>query len=254
VDGAFDSAAGSGNRTARGTPAQFTLPAGSLALPADAVHILYPDPAGELARLEQPGQSTGAFVDVTLESGQQALQGGLSAGIDIAYADANQDGVVDGTDIREEDLELRRLDPLGNTYVKLPSWTVLTEHNVVRGTATQTGRFALTGPVEPRILFQADAMTLAWSPVSGAQSYHVYRGSLSGLRDTNGDGLPDGGYGTCQDARDPVRTDTTFIDADLPGGPQTGYFYLVSYAGASAEKGLGTTSSGLRRFVVAPCP
>lgn len=254
VDGATDGDAAAGDRTPQGALARVTLPAGSLALSADVVRAVYPDAAGEAARLEQPGQSAGVFVEVLLESGQGALAQGLAAAIDVHYADADQDGVVDQTGIREEDLELRRLDEAGNAYLGLPPWIVLTEHNVVHGVATQLGRFALTGPLEPRLRFEPDAVTLAWDPVSEALSYNVYRGGLAQMRDADGDGLPDGGYGECQNGRDPDPADTVFIDGDVPAGPAGGFFYLVTFVGPYGEKGLGTTSAGLRRTVAASCP
>ncbi|MBP7149365.1 MAG: hypothetical protein KBD01_17680 [Acidobacteria bacterium] len=96
--------------------------------------------------------------------------------------------------------------------------------------------------------------TLTWTAMTGALRYNVYRGSTSGLVDFDFDGLPDGGYGVCQNASDPNPTDTVFVDASLPpqGGP--GYHYLVSYTDAGGEQGLGTTSDGLDRTVFFPCP
>ena len=254
VNGAAGGGAATGGRTTRDTLAGVALPQGAVSLPEDKVLTVFPDEAAEVARLEQPDQSLGAFVDVSLESGQGTLAQGLAAGIDIYYADADQDGVVDGTTIREEDLELRRLDVAGNMYVAQFPWIVLTGHNLVHGVATSLGRFALTGPVEPHVRFDPDGVTLRWDALSGALSYNVYRGALSQLRDTNGDGLPDGGYGTCQTGRDPDPTDTVFVDTDTPTGPPGGFFYLVTYVDQVGEKGFGTTSRGLRRTVPLSCP
>jgi hypothetical protein len=254
VDGAAGGRAETGGRTSRDTLVEVTLPQGAVSLPSDVLRTMFPDEAAETARLEQPGQSAGAFVDVSLESGQGVMDQGLAAGVDVHYADADQDGVVDQTAIREEDLELRRLDVPGDTYVALFSWIVLTGHNLVHGVATELGRFALTGPLEPHVRFDPDAVTLRWDPISAALSYNVYRGLLNQLRDTNGDGLPDGGYGTCQTDRDPNPADTAFIDTDAPAGPAGGFFYLVTYVDPEGEKGLGTTSRGLRRVVTLSCP
>lgn len=254
VGGAAGGQAATGGRTVRDTLAGITLPQGAVSLPADAVLTFFPDEAAETARLEQPDQSLGAFVDVTLESGQATLAHGLAAGIDIYYGDADQDGVVDQTTIREEDLELRRLDVASDTYVAQSPWIVLTGHNLVHGASTGLGRFALTGPVEPHVRFDPDAVTLRWDPLSAALSYNVYRGALNQLRDTNGDGLPDGGYGACQTGRDPDPSDTAFVDTDAPAGPAGGFFYLVTYMDQQGEKGFGTTSRGLRRTVAFACP
>ncbi|MCI0567433.1 MAG: hypothetical protein L0Z52_04465 [Acidobacteria bacterium] len=244
----------SGDRAPKGEMTRWEIPVGSLDLPTDAMKALYPDPAGELPRLEQPEQSIDVFVDLSLESGQSNFPPGLPAELEISYPDADQDGVVDGRAIREEDLELLRLDTSSNRYVKMPSWVVLTEHNRIHAVLSQTGRFAVTGPVEAKVRFLPDGVTLAWDPLAEASSYHVYRGSLALLRDTNGDGLPDAGYGDCRDFLDPVLTDTQYIDAEAPGGTGSGFFYLVTIQAPSGEYGLGTTSQGLLRTPALTCP
>jgi hypothetical protein len=105
--------------------------------------------------------------------------------------------------------------------------------------------------VETTCLF-ADHQSLAWEPVGGATRYSVYRGDLASLTDSNGDRLPDGGYGACQDSRDPDPTDTTFVDADLPA--PAGFFYLVAYVSGGIETGLGATSYGTSRTAASSCP
>lgn len=93
---------------------------------------------------------------------------------------------------------------------------------------------------------------LAWNAVAGATRYNLYRGALAGLIDGNLDHLPDGGYGTCQNSRDPNLTDLVFVDTDVPAASQ-GYFYLVGYTSGGVQKGLGVNSFGLPRSVT-PCP
>ncbi len=100
----------------------------------------------------------------------------------------------------------------------------------------------------------SDHQTLTWDAVTGATQYNVYRGNVSGLTDANNDHLPDGGYGTCQDSRDPNLTDTTFTDTDVPTAGQIGFFYLVDYKSGGVEKGLGYNSYGQARTVAVPCP
>jgi len=95
--------------------------------------------------------------------------------------------------------------------------------------------------------------TLEWDPVAGATRYNVYRGNISGMTDTNLDQLPDGGYGTCQNARDGNLTDTVFVDADVPTTGQIGFHYLVSFTAGGVEQGLGESSFGIPRTVT-PCP
>ena len=86
-----------------------------------------------------------------------------------------------------------------------------------------------------------------------ASSYNVYRGVLSDLVDTDADGLPDAGYGTCQNDRDPDTTDNHFVDADVPPVGD-GFFYLRAVVDSEGERGLGETSAGLARVPSTPCP
>lgn len=102
--------------------------------------------------------------------------------------------------------------------------------------------------------FAANKQSLNWTPVAGVTQYNVYRGPQTNLVDANLDHLPDGGYGACQNSRDPILTDTTFLDTDIPSVAQKGFFYLVSYKAGGIEKGLGTNSFGATRTVLAPCP
>jgi len=103
-------------------------------------------------------------------------------------------------------------------------------------------------------LLAADKTTLSWGTVAGSTQYNVYRGPGTNLYDTNADHLPEGGYGECQNSRDPNITDTSFVDTDVPAVVQKGFFYLVSYTEGGVEKGLGTNSLGMPRTVAAPCP
>jgi hypothetical protein len=94
--------------------------------------------------------------------------------------------------------------------------------------------------------------SLAWNAVAGATRYNLYRGVLTGLVDGNADHLPDGGYGTCQNSRDPVLTDLVFVDADVPSVAQKGFHYLVGYTAGGVQKGLGVNSFGLARTDAPP--
>ena len=89
--------------------------------------------------------------------------------------------------------------------------------------------------------------------VTGAGAYHVYRGEMADLVNSNSDGLPDYGYGACVSHSDPDPTDTVFIDAVTPD-PGDGLFYLVCEARAAEELDLGTTSGGQPRSVMVACP
>ena len=110
------------------------------------------------------------------------------------------------------------------------------------------------GDPETTCRFTTDRQTLSWDPVAGATRYDVYRGALSNFVDANADHVPDGGYGTCQNARDANLTDTTFVDTDVPTPAQKGFFYLVDYRSGGVPTGLGTNSFGTARTVGAACP
>jgi hypothetical protein len=254
VDGAAESSVGSGDQTAASTATDVIVPAGALTSTTDTAILSYPDPATEEPNLEQPEQSVDAFVDLALESGQTDFESGLTSDLNVSYSDHNQDGVVDGTSIREDELELRYYDSGSGQYLRMSGWVIMTEHNMVHADIAFTGRFALTGPLLPQIHFEPDKLTLAWEVVSEATSYNVYRGILADLTDADSDGLPDLGYGDCQNHRDANTTDTTFAADEVPTAEQVGFGYLVNFVGPSGETTLGNTSAGLRRWVVVACP
>jgi hypothetical protein len=107
---------------------------------------------------------------------------------------------------------------------------------------------------EETTLSWSDKQTLTWDPVPDAVEYDTYRGPIASLSDGDGDGLPDQGYGDCQNSSDPDTTDTQFVDEEIPS-PQDGFFYLVGYDTASESGlGLGATSAGLDRTPTTPCP
>ena len=101
--------------------------------------------------------------------------------------------------------------------------------------------------------FGTDKATMTWPSVTGALSYNVYRGLISSLVDGDSDGLPDAGYGDCQNALDPDTTDLHYVDASVPP-PGDGYFYVIAIEDWAGERWLGTTSDGLPRVSTLPCP
>jgi hypothetical protein len=110
------------------------------------------------------------------------------------------------------------------------------------------------GDAETTCRFSANHQTLTWDAMAGATQYDVYRGPMTNLVDANADKLPDGGYGTCQNSRDPNLTDTAFVDTDVPTAAQKGFFYLVAYKTGGVEHGLGANSFGTARPESSPCP
>jgi hypothetical protein len=254
IDDDIPTEAASGDAAPVATVVEWIAPAGAHILPADTLRLTFVDPAGEIPRLELPEQDLGIYIEVALSSGQTALENGLVADLALGYRDVDRDGVVDGSSIREEELELRRYDAASDSYFRAPSWTVLTEHDAVHGGVGVLGRYALLGPLVPRIAFLADGASITWPAVSEALSYRVYRGSLAALADGDGDGLPDAGYGACQNFRDPDPTDTLFFDDEVPSAPGQGFYYFVGFDSPEGERGLGNTSAGLPRIPAGPCP
>jgi len=98
-----------------------------------------------------------------------------------------------------------------------------------------------------------DPSILSWNAMAGAGNYNVYRRTSNGLADGDENGLPDGGYGDCQNGSDPDPTDTLFIDTALPATASQVFMYLVGFTDTGGETGLGDTSDGTGRAVV-PCP
>jgi hypothetical protein len=132
----------SGDPTDAGTAAELIVPVGALTSPTDTAILSFPDPAGEEPLLDSADQSIGAFVSLEFQSGQTSFEDGYRVDLLVSYPDYDQDGYVDGTDVRESDLELRHYDPVAGTYVPY-LWTVLTEHNMVYSDIPFTGRFAV---------------------------------------------------------------------------------------------------------------
>jgi len=254
VEDLVDSSATSADASVTGTALSWDAPAGSISSASDTLQVVFVEPAGEIGRLEQPEQDLGAYVDVSLLSGQLSLGNGHAADFSLSYLDADQDGVVDGTATREDEIELRMHDMTTDSYLRVPGAAVLLDHNLVHAPVDALGRYALVGPLLPRIGFLIDAASLTWPAVSEALLYHVYRGPLVSMTDVDHDGLPDAGYGDCQNFRDPDPGDTLFLDNDVPPGLGEGFFYFVSFVSAQGERGLGNTSVGLGRVPGTICP
>jgi hypothetical protein len=142
----------------------------------------------------------------------------------------------------------------GGAWSSDASLTDLAGNSATYPQALQLTVDCAAGDLETTCQFGANKQSLNWTAVGGATQYNVYRGPQTNLVDVNLDHIPDGGYGTCQNASDPILTDTTFLDLTVPSVAQKGFFYLVSYKAGGVEKGLGANSFGTPRTVAAPCP
>jgi hypothetical protein len=146
-------------------------------------------------------------------------------------------------------------------------WTATVELYDVAGNLVELDSLALAGAGLPTdlevdcgggtagsVLLFTSSTTAVWDAISGAFFYNIYRGNINGLVDTDSDGQPDGGYGTCWTANDANPTDTTFIDSEVPTVAGDGFHYLVNYRTIAGDEGLGTNSAGVPRVVAVPCP
>ncbi len=102
---------------------------------------------------------------------------------------------------------------------------------------------------------KASGQALEWRGVCGAESYNVYRQDFAATpTDRDEDGLPDEGYGECVNYLDDDTTDTVLADPEIPLPGGNGFAYLVSWVDPTGEGGLGSTSAGLAREALVPCP
>jgi hypothetical protein len=87
-------------------------------------------------------QSTGEYREVTLDNGQTNLNNNKKAEVEIAYQDTNQDGIVDGTQVNENDLVVASYNESTGKWEKANNSSVDKEKNTVKG---DTGHFSLFG-------------------------------------------------------------------------------------------------------------
>ncbi len=109
-------------------------------------------------------------------------------------------------------------------------------------------------PLEVDLRPAADPNTFTSTSTPGARSYVVYRGLVSSLADTNGDGLADAGYGGCAAWLDAGSSDVVFSDSDPDPDLGEAVFFLVAPVTLHGEVSLGTSSTGLRRYPSGACP
>jgi len=110
--------------------ARIRLPAG--ALDGDnAILTVVSNPALP-APVPSGVQDLGLSLDLSLSNGQTVLAGGQSAALAISYQDLNNDGIVDGTDLRVQSLKLYVYDAATGAWAKLAT-------NVDEGSRLATG-------------------------------------------------------------------------------------------------------------------
>jgi hypothetical protein len=116
-----------------------TLPAGAVS--SDAGMVLTAGRPELYADISPPDmQVVGEYYKASLTNGQAALD--ADASIVIAYADADDDGMVDGTDVPEGNLVLARYNEDAQAWENLPS-RVDPANNTVTASSNQLSLFAL---------------------------------------------------------------------------------------------------------------
>ena len=139
--------------------ASLALPDG--ALETDAGVILTAGLPENYAEIVDPWfKSTGIYYKASLSNGQTQFSNGKLATLVIAYPDADNDGVVDGTSVSEADLSLVIFNEDSQTWARLvrydedsQTWVGLESNvdpdlNTITATTDRVGLFAL-GQVKP---------------------------------------------------------------------------------------------------------
>ncbi|MFH1725254.1 MAG: fibronectin type III domain-containing protein, partial [Elusimicrobiota bacterium] len=85
----------------------------------------------------------GVSVEITLSNGQSQLAGGRTATLTLAYPDADNDGVVDGTALRADDLDIYAYDAVAGEWAKGFASTVDLASRTIAGNTPHLSFFAL---------------------------------------------------------------------------------------------------------------
>lgn len=121
-----------------------TIPAGALAAATGTVTVINNSAA-------VPGDGTavhsaGVAVEISLSGGQTALAGGNLAVLTFNYADADDNGVLDGTSIRTDSLVIHSYDPTSAKWRKEAATTL---DAVGRTVSATTSHFSFFGAFVP---------------------------------------------------------------------------------------------------------
>ncbi|HOV72515.1 MAG TPA: IPT/TIG domain-containing protein [Candidatus Hydrogenedentes bacterium] len=146
-----------------------TLPAGALSSDTSLqIRLLSPDAFAPV--LSGREFATGIYIELTLQNGQHALLNGQVATLVIRYPDADRDGIVDGTTVREEDLVLKWLNTAENRFEEIQDSTLDTRANTVTGVTDHLSVFGPVGvvPLAPVSIMTPQTLPTAWvgSPYS----------------------------------------------------------------------------------------
>ncbi len=116
------------------------LPAGSLSGSSTTVSVVN-SPVLPAAAPEGT-QDVGISMSITLGNGQTLLSGGNSATLTFTYLDANDDGILDGTSLRAQDLKLYSFDTVTNQWTADLTTTIDLVNHTVYGATRHFSFFA----------------------------------------------------------------------------------------------------------------
>lgn len=110
----------------------------------------------------------GQAAEVLLSNGQHQLANGRTAGIILTYPDENGDGIVDGTPIRAERLEIYSWDPVAGAWLDDLNCSVDKDRRQVIGNTPHFSYFAVFAPMAAT-LSAVRAYPNPWKPGSGGR-------------------------------------------------------------------------------------
>ncbi|MDO8803879.1 MAG: fibronectin type III domain-containing protein, partial [Elusimicrobiota bacterium] len=111
-------------------------------------------------------EALGIITEITLSNTQTELAGGQTAAITLLFPDADDDGIVDGTNLRASQLEMYSAHLLAGPWEKDLASTVDLVSKKVTGRTSHFSFFALFAPLAAN-LNMAKAYPVPWRPGSG---------------------------------------------------------------------------------------
>jgi uncharacterized repeat protein (TIGR01451 family) len=174
----------------------------------------------------------------------------VCAPVVLDSGDANSDGILDVTETWSHSCAyVVQLTDLPGPLVNNASADGTADGNPV--SAADSASVELTAPLpsgEPSVRLAVGG-ALEWTDVAGATNYHLYRGDLQTLRESNVYTQDDASV----EAERSCWLAETFHDDGYTPEPGSTVFYLVTSDQGSVEGDLGLDSSGVTRPNDNPC-
>ncbi|MDA8243419.1 MAG: Ig-like domain-containing protein [Elusimicrobia bacterium] len=141
------------------------IPAGALDYSTSTVSVTNDPPLAPPA--PDDAEPAGVITEVTLAN-QSALAGGQTAEVTLAFPDADNDGIVDGTNLHASELEMYSAHSAAGPWQRDLSSVVDLAAKKVTGHTTHFSFFALFAP-QAANLNSARAYPVPWKPGSGGK-------------------------------------------------------------------------------------